>query len=118
MPVTNPPEANGAMAHRTFRDSLGRKWDVWTVTPSKIERRDRSAPAVPPDPPGVERRKHEEYRVLLGNEWSRGWLAFETAGEKRRLARYPDDWDEMQPEQLQELCQRAVEVTPSRRLVE
>ena len=106
------------MAHRTFRDSLGRIWDVWNVTPSKVERRDRERPAYPPDPPGIERRRREEYRALLGREWSNGWLTFETSGEKRRLAPFPENWDEMSQNELERLCQEATEVPRSRRLVE
>lgn len=106
------------MAHRSFTDSLARKWDVWNVTPTKAERRDRSAPARPPDPPGIERRRQSEYRVLLGAEWLKGWLTFETNGQKRRLADFPQDWEQLSASDLEQLCERAVEVAPSRRLVE
>jgi hypothetical protein len=102
------------MAHRVFTDSAGRTWDVWTVTPSRAERR------LNPDPEweGSERRRTTEYRILLGGEWVSGWLAFETAGEKRRLAPYPENWAELTAAELEALCARAIRVKPSRRLVE
>jgi hypothetical protein len=50
--------------------------------------------------------------------WSGGWLAFETQGEKRRLAPYPADWAEKNDAELEALCGRAIPVRPSRRLIE
>lgn len=91
-------------------------WDVWTVTPSKVERRDRAERPRPPR--GLERRRQEEYRVLLGEQWASGWLAFETKGEKRRLAPIPEGWDKLGPNELERLCNDATEVGPPRRLVE
>lgn len=102
------------MAHREFIDSIGRRWDVWTVIPELAERR-RAATSEQTFP---ERRHREEYRVPLGAKWSDGWLAFSTAGERRRLAPYPADWIDMSAEQLEQLCARAT-LTPHRgRLVE
>ena len=101
------------MAHRTFRDASGRFWDVWTVIPSGVERR-RSAVAAPE----MERRRVQEFRVILGDRLADGWLAFQTEGERRRLAPYPDEWAEMTDAELEALCRRAVVVAPPRRLVE
>ena len=103
------------MAHRVFTDSTGRKWDVWTVVPSRVERRERQDATAWVGP---ERRHQEEYRVLLGGQWTYGWLAFETAGEKRRLAPIPDGWEAMTPRELDELLEQATLVRPSRRLAE
>lgn len=105
------------MPHRTFNDSLGRKWDVWTVVPSTAERRRRTGPSVPPNPPGIERRTHDEVRMPLSEEWVHGWLAFETKGERRRLAPYPTDWLDREPSDLERLCREAM-LVPVRRLVE
>ena len=102
------------MAHRTFTDSTGRAWDVWTVIPSRVERR-RNEGA----PPGgnSERRHRDESRVLLAEEWADGWLTFETRGEKRRLAPFPEEWSELPPPALESLCLAATVVPPSRRVV-
>jgi hypothetical protein len=104
------------MAHRTYLDSLGRRWEVWTVIPSRVERRvvqdDGAAPI------GRDRRRQNEARVLLGEQWARGWLTFETRGEKRRLVPYPDEWVDLSEPELEALCRRATPVTPTRRLVE
>ena len=102
------------MAHREFIDSIGRRWDVWTVIPEFAERR-RGAPA---ELPFVDRRRREEFRVPLGSKWSGGWLAFSTTGERRRLAPYPENWTELSGEELEALCERAVPTRHRRRLVE
>lgn len=102
------------MAHRSFTDSLGRSWDVWTVVPANVERR----LAQDGKWSGPERRHTQEFRVRLGRQWTNGWLAFETAGEKRRLAPIPDAWEDLRVDALESLLQRARRVPPSRRLVE
>ena len=106
------------MAHRTFLDSLGRTWEVWDVTPGKSERRDLSRPAIPPDSIAADRRTQAEYRVVLGPDLANGWLAFQTAGEKRRLTPIPADWERLPTDELQQLWDEATEVTPPRRLIE
>jgi hypothetical protein len=102
------------MSHRSFIDSSGRSWDVWSVHPDNIERRedDRSGAAPP-----VERRMRREYRVPLGRKWSNGWLAFETKGERRRLAPIPANWLEMDLDALDELCRSATPIAGARRLL-
>ena len=104
------------MAHRTFTDSAGRLWEVWTVVPSHAERRQ----ATDEDSAwnARERREHQEQRVLLSEQWARGWLTFQTHGEKRRLAPFPEDWADLPPDELEALCDNATLVQPTRRLVE
>jgi hypothetical protein len=49
-------------------------------------------------------------------DFQEGWLVFESAGERRRLAPYPNDWSARSPERLEQLLARAVRVatrTPS-----
>jgi hypothetical protein len=103
------------MAHRSFTDSHGRVWDVWTVQPTRVERR-RLTPTE--SIPAFERRERQESRALLDPQWKNGWLAFETKGEKRRLAPFPDDWIEMSPGQLEKLCEAATPAAAPRRLIE
>jgi hypothetical protein len=71
-------------SHREFLDTEGERWQVWETHP-----RQRAEP----------RRVADE---LLG-----GWLAFESAREKRRLAPIPDDWLALSDEDLAGLCARA-----------
>lgn len=104
------------MAHREFKDSVGRNWNVWSVIPERAERRRTAA--------GTERaaerrqRQSKEFRVPLGEQWSKGWLAFETKGEKRRLAPIPDEWELATDEQLDRMLERAEEIRRPRRLAE
>src|SRR3569833_1716205 len=100
------------MPHRTFCDSHGRLWDVWSVTPTRIERRNT------PTSVEFDRRERDEPRAVIDPGWSVGWLAFQTPGEKRRLANYPADWADLDAEALENLCTAAVAVQPSRRLIE
>jgi hypothetical protein len=50
--------------------------------------------------------------LLSQPEFASGWLLFETSGEKRRLAPYPDDWAVLPISQLQALCRRAKRIDP------
>jgi hypothetical protein len=104
------------MAHREFTDTFGRNWNVWSVVPERAERRRRDGAAVR----GAERRhgKSKEFRVPLAEQWVDGWLAFETKGEKRRLAPIPDDWEAATDEQLHRMLERAEQIRPPRRLAE
>jgi hypothetical protein len=101
------------MAHRSFIDSLGRHWDVWSVVPVGAERRRDS------NPPwmAAERRSHREERDMIDDRWANGWLTFETRGEKRRLAKYPEDWADLDPQHLEWLCDGALVIPRSHRLL-
>ena len=103
------------MAHRTFKDSLGRAWEVWSVMPEHVERRRKTPVATSAV---KERRMKREFRVPLGQAWARGWLVFETKGEKRRLAPIPDDWSALSEERLEQLSRTATRTASSRRLIE
>ena len=79
------------MAVREFTDDWGTEWRVWDVTPEVMHPITRS----------------EDYMQKLQD----GWLAFESATEKRRLpAPYPGDWTGYDLKRLEELCQRATPV--------
>ena len=77
---------------RTFIDSSGVRWDVWEV------RRDHVA--------GFGLTHHP-----VAPELEDGWLCFASAGQRRRLARYPDDWRRMSIDQLAALCEQAEQVS-------
>ena len=104
------------MAHREFTDEFGRQWNVWSVIPERPERRRRDGSATR----AMERRhrKAKEFRVPLAEQWIDGWLAFETKGEKRRLAPIPDEWEVATDEQLHRMLERAEQIRPPRRLAE
>jgi hypothetical protein len=79
------------MAVREFTDSWGTEWRVWDVTPEVMHPVTRS----------------EDYMQKLQD----GWLAFESATEKRRLPMpYPAEWTGYDLRQLESLCQRATPV--------
>jgi len=119
------------MGHRTYTDVSGIEWNVWDVTPQWTERRsggDRRRPAENAlvDPPAIERRKTQNRRagadassrVRISEGLSRGWLAFESASDRRRLAPIPPGWDSLSDAELEALCARAVPAPAPRRLIE
>ena len=83
-------------------------WDVWEVYPSAVERRmSGEHPAVLP-PDGIEeRRTRREVRVVVPAQLQEGWLAFQNADERRRLAPIPDAWATLDDESLLGLLARA-----------
>ena len=103
------------MAHRTFLDELGREWDVWEVVPTAVERRMAKAP---PRASVAERRRVQEARVVVPDSLQKGWLAFQSGNERRRLAPIPADWAEMTSDELRELLMRADRRSRARRLIE
>jgi len=80
------------MAVREFTDSKGIEWRVWDVTPEHMHPATRS----------------EDFMSNLQD----GWLAFESAIEKRRLsAPYPSDWTTYRIPELEALCAQARSAT-------
>ena len=104
------------MTYRRFCDRSGTNWEVWQITPKRVDRRRSERRA---DEPGrsvsavqLERRSGER-RVAYSPGFSRvsrgfekGWLCFAAGRETRRLAPVPGRWFEASPEQL-ELWSRA-----------
>jgi hypothetical protein len=83
------------MASREFTDSEGVVWRVWDVTPAHLHPITRS----------------EEYM----EPYAGGWLAFESAFEKRRLvAPYWGHWHEYDLTQLEALLRAATPVPKKR----
>jgi hypothetical protein len=107
------------MAHREFMDSSRITWEVWDVYPALGDRR---------GPLGDRRhfmRESADRRAVLGvagvrvsPEYERGWLAFQSGLERRRLAPVPSGWEGLDPPDLERLCQAARPVGRARRLVE
>lgn len=82
------------MAVRDFVDASGVSWRVWPVTPESLQPRTAA----------------EDY---LG-DYGEGWLCFESATERRRLARYPMDWEKLSEQELSSLLSAAA-VVPARK---
>lgn len=80
------------MAVRDVRDENGTPWRVWAVMASSIHPKTAA----------------EDY---LG-EYSEGWLCFESPKERRRLARFPQDWDRLPDKELLRLVKSAEVVQP------
>ncbi len=79
------------MAVREFTDSKNIVWRVWDVTTAQMH------PVT----------KNEDFMGELAD----GWLAFESAFEKRRLAApYPAEWATMSIPELEALCGQAPRV--------
>ena len=80
------------MAVRDFKDEKGVKWRVWDVQRSSIHPKTAA----------------EDF---LG-DYAEGWLCFESAHERRRLARFPQDWDKMPEGELLKLLSKAAIAPP------
>ena len=102
------------MAHRTFKDRHGRTWEVWEVQPTMAERRAARQEASV----AFERRKHSEPRASLPDDLRRGWLAFESRNERRRLAPPPRGWSELSDADLVDLLEGAAMRVKPRRLLD
>ena len=108
-----------AVSYRTFLDTTGKRWEVWLITPAAAERRKTERRAVsgaghanaPERRHTPDRRREPGKRTfVVANEFSGGWLCFESEGEKRRLAPVPPGWEEAGPDRLATLLQAAKRV--------
>jgi len=94
------------MAHRRVQDETGRWWDVWDTRPTIIDRRGGRERRAGKRIAGDRRQKNEE-RVLVEPEFRKGWLAFQSGTEWRRLAPIPDSWESLTDTALLALLHRA-----------
>ena len=108
------------MSHRTFTDSDGVEVEVWDVIPRGVvandgpERRqaqgtrraanggERGEPRDEERRSGFDRRSMHVAPAMRG-----GWLAFQSAAGKRRLAPIPPGWADAPEPRLEELCRLA-----------
>jgi hypothetical protein len=88
--VGNSSIPRGDVPALTFEDSVGTLWEVFEVHRASEALRGVSA--------GLEK----------------GWLAFISATEKRRLAPYPSTWASASIAELERLCEAARRATPTR----
>lgn len=84
------------MAHRKFKDSDGREWDVYDV----VALPGFGRPGEPQLAP-----HSEVFRAV------RTWLMFESANERRRLPSIPEDWERATDAELQRLLALAKPVS-------
>lgn len=89
-----------------MQDEDGRWWDVWDTRPTIIDRRGGRERRTG-DRPASDRRQKSEARVLVEPEFRKGWLAFQSGVDWRRLAPIPDGWESMSDRQLLALLARA-----------
>jgi hypothetical protein len=110
------------MTFRNFIDPSGIAWSVWDVRPKGAdrrkgrERRSRGVDDPGVDPPVIDertgrerrrRREEEAPRKKMGDVLAGGWLAFESASERRRLSPIPPQWELASASELADLCARA-----------
>jgi hypothetical protein len=103
------------MAHRTIRDDAGIEWEVWEVRPSSTERRylaDRRGIRRSTD----ERRTITMPRLALPGQLRKGWLAFRSRFERRRVAPVPAGWAALSEAELRRLLRGSRLSGPTRRL--
>ena len=75
------------MPERTFQDSSGTEWLVYDCAP------------------------RADLVRGFALDYQAGWLCFQSATEKRRLVKFPRDWENYSAKQLEELCEKAVIVS-------
>ena len=80
------------MALREFADSLGRTWQAWDTYPGGTGaplQKDSLFSKYMADVPTRAGKQLGEVRT----QYEAGWLTFKGAGERRRLAPIPHDWE-------------------------
>jgi hypothetical protein len=97
------------LTHRVFADADGREWEVWDVSPSRVEERlqedlMRLVLRGPSD------RKSTVFNLPV--EMRGGWLAFQSGDECRRLAPVPGGWWQLSRSELVQLLGSADPSTP------
>lgn len=94
------------MNYRRFTDSDGRTWEAWEVDPWAVERRlADERRGVPRD--SLERRRSDQFRLMIPSELRDGWIAFQGLTSKVRLAPIPEGWMLLSDEQLSSLVSRS-----------
>ena len=73
------------MPQREFTDSKGTRWLVWSTTPTQ--------------------------GAVLAGDMQKGWLTFESDGERRRLVPIPRDWEDAATDRMELYCRAAQAVT-------
>jgi hypothetical protein len=102
------------MAHREFVDVDGTSWQMWEVHPTLAERRLSRNPVPPPHM--EERRKQR--RTPVPGQMRAGWLAMQSATERRRITPVPEGWSLRTDDELRSLLKSSENTGRRRRLIE
>ena len=94
------------MSYRRFTDPQGGVWEAWEVHPMAVERRVNAERRLNSRDEG-DRRKQQEFRLVIPRELSRGWLAVQSAAAKVRLSPIPDGWMHLSDHELVDLVARS-----------
>ena len=94
------------MSYRRFVDSQGRVWEAWEVHPSAVERRMNTDRRVARREE-LDRRRQQEFRLVIPRELRQGWLALQAPTEKLRVSPIPDGWMHLSDDELASLVARA-----------
>lgn len=78
------------MPYRTFTDAAGTEWQVWDTVPEAND------------------------TAMVREGFAQGWLTFECAAEKRRLAPIPAQWEAVSEATLARYCAEAAPTQPTK----
>jgi hypothetical protein len=98
------------MSYRKIIDSTDQAWDVWEVVPSRVRdpRDDHSGRESAPAADAAPARRG----IVVPPELQAGWLAFQSASERRRIAPVPSGWDKLPDDALLTLLSTAPVIVP------
>lgn len=96
-----------AMTYRRFNDAQGCAWEAWEVHPLAVERRVNAERRAIARDESDRRRRQQEFRLVIPQELSHGWLAVQGGTTKIRLTPIPEGWMHLTDQQLAELVARA-----------
>ena len=94
------------MTYRRFTDPQGGLWEAWEVHPLLVERRVNAERRMNARDEG-DRRRQEEFRLVIPRELSRGWLAVQSVAAKVRLCPIPEGWMNLSDQELADLVVRS-----------
>jgi hypothetical protein len=96
------------MTYRRFNDSQGCAWEAWEVHPLAVERRVNAERRATIRDENDRRRRQQEFRLVIPQELSQGWLAVQGGATKIRLTPIPEGWMHLTDQQLAELVARSL----------
>ena len=98
------------MGYREFKDSKGATWKVWDVTPDQriFVKRRVSGPGLAVRPERTVAEAIAASDVTPSRE--RGWLAFQSAEENRRLSPIPSNWEDASEGDMRGYLEQASQV--------
>ena len=104
------------MTTREFVDDDGTLWMMWEVHPALTDRRQVRNPSRPNEL--EERRKPRSALSPLPGQMRAGWLAIQSATERRRVAPVPEGWVDRTDDELKEMLKSSENTGRRRRLIE